>query len=48
MQRVYLENKQTDLESKNSFDVDLTPSPDVHQKKDENSKKQLQKRSKYA
>lgn len=48
MKRVYLENKQTDLESKNSFDADLTPSPDVHQIKDENSKKQLQKRNKYA
>ena len=46
MQRVYLDNKQTDLD--NSFDADLTPSPDVHQIKDENSKKQLQKRNKYA
>ena len=41
MQRVYLENKQTDLDSKISFDADLTPSPNIQQKKDENTKKQL-------
>lgn len=41
MQRVYLKNKQTDLDSKNSFDADLTPSPNVWQKKGENVKKQL-------
>jgi len=39
MQRVYLD--KINLETKNSFDADLTPSPNIQQNKNENGKKHL-------